>query len=55
MHNTCPTVKVKADTAEGYAIINESDLTDEHDLFDAPESKPRGKKKAEEPKEQQAE
>ncbi len=38
--STCPTVKVRveatADNPEGSMIINESDKTDEHVLFDSP-------------------
>ena len=33
----CPTVRVKSDVAPGgYVVINESDLTDAHELFDGP-------------------
>lgn len=41
------TVKVKHPTA-GYMIINKSDMTDEHELFDAPkkdEKKPEADKR----------
>jgi hypothetical protein len=33
--HSCPTVRVKH-PSRGFAIINESDLTPDHELFDAP-------------------
>jgi hypothetical protein len=44
--STVETVKVKHPTA-GYMIINKSDLTDDHELFDAPkvEKKPEPEKR----------
>lgn len=37
----CPTVKVKSDASpDGYIVINESDLTDQHELWDEKPRKP---------------
>ncbi|MEO8837565.1 MAG: hypothetical protein ABI351_02510 [Herbaspirillum sp.] len=32
--NTCETVKVVSDGEHGYKVINLSDLTDEHELYE---------------------
>lgn len=35
MDNTCPTVRVKADNDDGYAVINESDFDPaKHEMLD---------------------
>ena len=46
MSDTCPTVKVKADNEQGFIVINESDLTKEHELFAAEKPSETGGKKA---------
>lgn len=50
MSETCETVKVKTpvsdDNPSGYIVINKSDVTDSHELFDADD--PEGAKKASE-------
>lgn len=42
MSETCETVKVKtpvsADNPSGYVVINKSDLTADHELFECPEA-----------------
>lgn len=35
MSDTVPTVKVRANNAQGFVIINESDMTPAHELYDA--------------------
>lgn len=46
MSDTTTTVKVKADNEQGFIVINESDKTDAHELFeDKPAKKDKPSKK----------